>query len=161
MALTQKRLHELLIYVPESGVFTWRVSRGSRSQGSTAGTPDAIGYSLIRIDGTFYKAHRLAWMYVNGEFTPHGIDHINRNKSDNSIANLRPATQMQNLQNQSISKRNTSGYQGVNWHSQRKKWRAEIAVNKKTYHLGLFENISDAIFARDSAKATLHQFQNF
>lgn len=160
MDLIGKRLRELLVYAPGSGVFTWRVQRGCRPQGSTAGTPDGKGYLLIRIDGTSYKAHRLAWLYVNGELPPDGIDHINRKKSDNRIANLRPATQIQNLQNQSISNRNTSGFQGVNWHSQRKKWRAEIAINKKKYHLGLFENISDAIFARNSAKKKLHQFHN-
>ena len=160
MDLIGKRLHELLAYAPESGVFTWRVKRGCRPQGSTAGTPDGKGYLLIRIDGISYKAHRLAWLYVNGELPTDGIDHINRNKSDNRIANLRLATQMQNLQNQSISIRNTSGFQGVSWHSLRKKWMAEIAVNRKKYHLGLFVNISDAIFARHSAKEKLHLFNN-
>lgn len=158
--LTQSDLKELLHYCPETGEFTWLVSTGPRAQaGSVAGTL-SHGYQQIQIQGTLYRAHRLAWLYTHGEFPPEGLDHKNRVKTDNRICNLRPATDAENQQNLSMRSDNTSGHVGVSWNNPRQKWLAQIRINCKKIHLGRFTNIEDAIAARKAAELKYHTFQN-
>lgn len=158
--LTQERLKALLHYDPETGVFTWKVNHGNQymNAGRVAGHIRAKGYIGIGVDGKSYAAHRLAWMYVHGELPTIGIDHINRKKNDNRLINLRLASQSENLQNQTICKRNTSGLQGVSWSKSAKKWHAYISFNKKRVNLGLYSNIEDAAEARRKAKSEHHNF---
>jgi hypothetical protein len=107
--LSQARLHELLHYDPETGVFTWKKHRGRRAVvGSVAGRYHPSGHRVIRVDITSYYAHRLAWIYVHGSI-PDGlvIDHINNVRDDNRLVNLRPATYQLNAQNTVHSKRVT------------------------------------------------------
>lgn len=85
-----------LRYEPSTGHFFWRERRGAVARGAMAGSDDGKGYVLIRIDRKTYKAHRLAWLYVYGELPRGSLDHINRQRSDNSIANLREASAAQN-----------------------------------------------------------------
>lgn len=120
--ITREKLHHLLDYDPASGVFTRKVSKSSNAQvGQVAGSVDKRGYIVIRIDGELYKAHRLAHLYMTGEFPPDQIDHINRIKSDNRWKNLRLANGSQNQMN-STRNDNTSGKKGVHWHKQSGKW---------------------------------------
>ncbi len=95
-----------------------------------------------------YKAHRLAWLYEYGEFPKYHIDHINHNRIDNRIANLREVSRIDNQRNQKKSATNKSGFTGVHWHKQAKKWLASITVNCKTIYLGLYEDKNEAICAR-------------
>jgi hypothetical protein len=125
--LTADRLRELLHYEPGTGVFTWRVSRGSCRIGDK-----------VRIDRGLYYAHRLAWLYMTGEWPAHQIDHINGVPGDDRWANLRPATNAQNNANGSRRVTNKSGFKGVWWHKQCRKWVAAIMVNGRSRHLGLF-----------------------
>ncbi len=98
--LTQDRLKELLHYCPETGVFTWIKTNGSRGKkGNIAGSINPIGYLDIGVDSKVYKAHRLAFLYVEGYFPEYGLDHINRNKSDNRWSNLRQVSQTCNMRN--------------------------------------------------------------
>lgn len=158
--ITQKRLKELLDYDPGTGIFTWRVGRGGKAKAvSFAGTVSNRGYLQIRIDAKRYYAHRLAWLYFHGEFPSNQLDHINRVRSDNRIANLRPATNSENQQNLSKRRDNTSGVIGVSWHKQRGKWVARIRVNGRYIYLGLYETVEAATAARLLAKAKLHTFQ--
>lgn len=159
--LTQKRLKELLHYCPETGVFVWVVKpRKNMELGDVAGSVNGCGYVQIQIDGKLYLAHRLAWLFVNGKLPPSLIDHINRQRADNRICNLRIATTTENLQNASIRTDNTSGQSGVSWHKVTKKWRARIQTGKKEIYIGLFNDISDAISARKAAEPIFHKFQN-
>ena len=88
-ALTTDRLKELLHYDQDTGVFTWNVRRsGKTPAGSVAGSYDAYGYIQIRISPFRYKAHRLAWFYVNSEWPKFCIDHINGVRDDNRISQL-------------------------------------------------------------------------
>ena len=89
LRLTAERLRELLSYSPETGLFYWRVSKGSVAAGTQAGNPGVRGYIVIRIDGVPHYAHRLAWLHVHGEHPTGEIDHRNNNRADNSISNLR------------------------------------------------------------------------
>jgi hypothetical protein len=104
------------------------------------------------VDGTMYAAHRLAWLYVHGSFPANMLDHINRQTSDNRIANLREATHKQNRENLNVPKNNTSGMIGVYWVPSSKKWQAKIGHNKQRIHLGYFQTKDEAIEAVACAK---------
>jgi hypothetical protein len=153
--LTQERLKELLHYCPDTGVFTWRVTRGGHVQaGRVAGTLKQ-GYGQIMVDKKHYYAHRLAWLYTHGVW-PSMLDHINRDKLDNRIVNLREVTWSQNGQNQTSDPKNTSGYRGVIWEKNRNKWRARIQVNRKLIHIGYFDTVEDAARAYAAGAAIYH-----
>lgn len=145
--LTAERLRELLAYDTETGVFRWRArpSRWSRIRaGNVAGCVKNAGYREVGLDSCRYRAHRLAWLYVTGEWPASGLDHENLNKDDNRWANLRPATVSQNGANRRLCSINTSGFKGVNWDKQTRKWRSTIMVNGKTLYLGRFDLAEDA-----------------
>ena len=151
--LTAEYLRELLHYDQETGIFTRKVSTSNRVKvGDVAGCPDGHGYLLISVHSRLYKAHRLAWLYVRGVWPNDQIDHINRIRTDNRIANLREVSQKQNLQNRSKSSTNTSGHSGVCWHKQSSKWLAHIKHNYKQIHLGYFSILEEAISARKAAE---------
>lgn len=158
--VTQARLKELLDYDPGTGVFIWRVSRGTARAGSVAGTFNSEGYIRIKIDRKLYLAHRLVWLYVCGKFPVNQLDHIDRDPSNNRIENLRLATQAENKQNLSKPYTNTSGVVGVSWNKQTGKWQAYIQLNNRQIHLGLFDTIEEAAAARAAAKAKLHTFHS-
>ena len=156
--LTQKRLKELLHYDLNTGVFTRQKPIRGMAVGSVCGCSDKDGYIHISVDKKRYKAHRLAWLYVNGSFPPDQIDHINRVKDDNRIENLRLATGSQNCQNQSKRRNNKSGVIGVNWCKRERKWRARIGINGQEICLGYYSTIKDAALSRAAAKAKIHTF---
>lgn len=142
-ALTVSRLKDILQYCPDTGVFRFKVRRGRIPAGSIAGTYHRGGYVIIRIDYFLYRAHRLAWLYMTGGW-PKRIDHKDLNKHNNRWSNLREATSSENLANQAAPKTNTSGYKGVTWHRQRRRWQAGIQVNGRHKHLGLFADPEEA-----------------
>jgi hypothetical protein len=152
--LTAEYLRSVLNYDPETGIFTWRVSpkfSGVRA-GDRAGCPDGIGYLQIGVQGKVYRAHRLAWLYVYGYWPNDQIDHVNRDRADNRIANLRAATSHQNALNMGKACNNTSGHTGVVWHKNVSKWGARIKHNQKSIYLGLFENLEEAVAARKAGE---------
>ena len=151
--LTAEYLRSILSYDPETGIFTRKVRTSTRVKvGDVAGSADGIGYLRIRLQSRKYKAHRLAWLYTYGEWPKDQIDHINRNRSDNRIANLREVTNKQNGQNRSKPSSNTSGYQGVHWNKQSSKWQVKIKHNCKDIHLGYFAYLEEAISTRKAAE---------
>ncbi len=155
--LTQDRLKELLRYNPETGIFNWIVNRGRCAKvGYVSGNLDNGGYIRIIIDGKKYQAHRLAWLYMHGQFSQEQIDHINRVRNDNRACNLRAANSCENMQNKSVYKSNKSGHSGVCWCNSRNKWLAQIRVNGIRKHLGYFTEITDAIAVREKATINLH-----
>lgn len=153
--VTSKRLRELLHYAPETGEFTWRVARSRAPIGAVAGAKDYYGYIVIRLDTVLYKAHRLAWLYTHGEWPATGLDHINRDKADNRIENLRMADQSVNMHNTAARNNSKSGVAGVTWRADRKKWNARIKVGYKNFNLGLFDDMQAAIAARQTAERRL------
>jgi hypothetical protein len=144
--LTQERLKELLHYDPETGHFTWRVTRNPRTApfDSRAGSPNRKGYILIRIDGIRRLAHRLAFLYMTGGASPEFVDHINRVKDDNSWGNLRPATSRDNQGNVGVRSDNTSGHRGVTWHKRLGKWQAYGARDGRRIYLGYYTSLEEA-----------------
>ncbi len=151
--LTAEYLRSILHYDQETGIFTRKVRTAHRVKaGDVAGCPDGRGYLQIRVCSRKYRAHRLAWLHVYGEWPEDQLDHINRDRADNRISNLREVTNKQNGQNASKRSDNKSGHPGVYWDKQKSKWRALITHNQKDIHLGYFENLEDAVAARKAAE---------
>lgn len=155
--LTQDTLKRLLDYDENTGLFYAKTTIANRAVGSIAGTKHSNGYTVIAVAGTRYFAHRLAWLYVNGSWPIGTLDHINIDKSDNRISNLRVLSNEENIQNRSSpSKHNTTGYLGVIKNGSR--WGAKITVSKKRIYIGSFDTPHEAHCAYLGAKSVLHQF---
>lgn len=150
--LTQEQLKQKLNYDPFTGLFTWKTGKYSgRIAGTVVGHLPDGGYIRIKINKKSYMAHRLAWLYVYGEFPTQLLDHKNRNRIDNRISNLREASDALNSKNQSLYKNNVSGFHGVTKHGNR--WRARINVNGVKLHLGVFDTIEEAAECRKQAES--------
>lgn len=148
--LTAERLKQVLTYNPVTGWF-WR--------GDTlAGSLNLAGYRQIRVDGKLYLAHRLAWLYVHGEWPADEIDHINGDRADNRFANLRPVTSGQNKMNSAKRSDNTSGVKGVSLRADTGKWFAYINAGPGTRRVGLgcYDTLAEAAEARRYAEAKMH-----
>lgn len=158
--ITQERLQSLLDYNPSTGVFTWKVKGSTRSPaGSTAGTKNTLGYVVFKIAGTLFYAHRLAWVYVTGEWPTKGIDHKNGIRSDNRFSNLREADQSQNNENRAMDwSKDKSLPFGVGRCKKSGKFRARIVKNKKAFELGYYESPEAAHQAYVEAKKVIHTF---
>jgi hypothetical protein len=150
------RLRELFSYNCETGCITRNVSAGSSVAGSQVVSKSAHGYVRTKVDGEFIAGHRLAWALHYGEFPSLDLDHINGEKTDNRISNLREATRSQSQINRGQMRNNTSGFKGVNWNASEGKWMARCAAQGKRKHLGYFENLSDAVAAYQSAAKIIH-----
>jgi hypothetical protein len=131
----------------QDGVLLWRTKPCKNiSIGSPAGTPDKDGYITIRYQGKHYKAHRLVYALFNDSY-PECIDHIDRNRSNNKIENLRGVSRLENMQNVGMYSNNKSGYKHIRWYKQTNRW----AVMVKRKHIGYFKDLSDA-------KDALHKY---
>lgn len=150
--LTQARLQELLHYDPETGVFTRLVATSNRVKvGDVAGFTDANGYTIIRVESRPYKAHRLAWLYMNGTWPTHDIDHIDTTRSNNTAVNLREATRSENNGNRSLNSNNKTGIKGVTFIPRYNKYAARIRVKGRGKHLGYFTTKEEAAAAYATA----------
>ena len=150
--LTQEYVRARLSYDPETGIFTWKdLPDKARSVkvGDLAGYLDkSSGYIRIKLNGRMYFAHRLAYLYMEGYFPEHEVDHINGRRSDNRWENLRHVSAVCNMQNMKVSARNSSGVTGVSWHKQAQKWYAYAALHGKLIFLGLYPSRLEAALAR-------------
>lgn len=154
MDLTAERLKTLVHYSAETGEFTWAKTRRRCRLGNKAGCKMRNGYIVIRVDDTLHLAHRLAWLYMIGQWPPEQIDHINRDRADNRWCNLRAVSNMENAWNKA-PRSNKSGFPGVR--RENSKWLAEIKVNYKPIRLGLFDAPEAAHEAYVLAKRERHQ----
>lgn len=155
-------------YNSETGSMVWRnkderepdaVRWNSRYAGKECGTVDDKGYRriLFRFDRASpfkIRAHRLAWFISYGSLPVGEIDHINQDKADNRLTNLRDVPKALNQRNGTRKGNNTSGVAGVSWHKQRGKWCAQASMDGKHYHLGLFEEITEAETAARKFRAS-------
>jgi hypothetical protein len=156
--ITVETLRSLLDYEPDTRIFRWRVQPNNRVKvGAAAGYINDRGYIRIMVNGTFFKAHRLAWLHFHGMWPQDQIDHINGDKRDNRIRNLRDVSTSINAQNITRPRRdNTSGYRGVSWHKKNKHWHAQIRANGQKHHIGFFDTPEAAHAAYLAAKLRLH-----
>jgi hypothetical protein len=144
--LTQVRLKEVVHYDPKTGIFTWLAHVSPQRIGTRAGCIVHENYRAIGIDYNGYLEHRLAWLYMTGEWPEFEIDHKNRNKGDNTWENLRDATRSENGYNKPLSPLNSTGYTGVSKHG--KKFRANISIDGIYTHIGVYKTIAEARMAR-------------
>ena len=149
--LSQAKIKKLLHYNPDTGVFTWKKTINNRAIAGNVAGGKCNEYICIRINYKAYYAHRLAWLYMTGEW-PEEIDHKNHIKIENWFDNLRDATHHENGKNQPQLNTNTSGITGVSWYEKTNKWLAYIHTKEKQEHLGYFPDKFEAICARKSAE---------
>lgn len=156
LTITQEELKRILRYDARTGIFTWRVRRGGTARvGSVAGTRDTYGYVQITAYGILYLAHRLAWLYMTGEWPAFEIDHRDRMRHNNIWSNLRPADRAISGQNRGkASSKNTTGLLGVS-HSHGR-FCARISVGGRSRFLGDFDTPELAHAAYMAAKRELH-----
>ena len=166
---SQEYLKSILDYNPETGIFTWKPRKlemfkterafktwNSRFSGVKAGSVhypcgvDSVSYIVIRIKNKSLKAHRLAFLYMDGSI-PCEIDHDDGCGTNNKWLNINPSNRVHNSRNLGISRRNKSGTTGVTWDKKLNKWHAKI-INK---HIGYFADIEDAKRARKSAEVLM------
>lgn len=136
-----KILHELFEY--RDGKLYWKISRPPAKAGDRAGCKHRLGYWRVRVNGKEELEHRVVFAMHNG-FVPEQIDHINCNRQDNRIENLRLSNQSENMQNRRIGSNNKSGIKGVCLHKNTGTWSAYCKDGKKRKWLGYYKNIKDA-----------------
>lgn len=145
----------------DGGVLRWKIKNHRSKPGDAAGTILRNGYVQVKIKQKRYYAHRIVWMMHYGEI-PVGfeIDHINHNRQDNRIENLRIVSRKQNRMNSSMYSNNSSGFNGVRWCNDRMKWIATIRANGKEKNLGRFDSFGDAVLARVRANISYGYHKN-
>lgn len=152
--MTQELLKELFEY--KDGQLLRKTKRGGKTKGAPTGCDNGFGYLVTGVNYKLYPTHRLIFLYHSG-YLPNVIDHINGNKQDNRIENLREATVSQNNYNCKKRKTNTSGHKNVYWDKTRNKWMVNMRVERRGKHIGYFDNIEDAIKAAIEARIKYHK----
>ena len=153
--ITSERLKESFAYNPETGLFT-RIKKGNKPIGHVSGVVDtSTGYVRLGIGNKVFHAHRLAVLYMTGNYPEKHIevDHINRNRSDNRWENLRITDSTGNNMNLSKRKDNTSGHTGISYINN--KFWARIQLRRKTINLGYYATLEEAVEARQFAEKQL------
>lgn len=154
--LNQFELKNRLVLIPEIGRFKWIKCRDIKRRGQLAGSISKhLGYRIIHIAGMPRFEHRLVWLYVYGEWPKHTIDHIDLDRTNNRIENLRDVPDAINQQNK--NKREFGGtYKGATHTDGTVIWYAKITINGKQIHLGSFKDRKDATNAHSEARKIYH-----
>ena len=161
-------VREALAYNSDTGEMLWKARPTShfravrdctawngRYANTVAGNVTVRGYRTIILFNALHYAHRIAWALHYGSWPKNQIDHINHNRGDNRICNLRDVTGLENMKNQSLVNRNTSGVTGVSWDKRSEKWRAVIRHNYRNITIGIFDSFEEAVSARKAAEVKM------
>ena len=155
--LTQERLQEVLRYEPETGHFYWKVRPSNRTDmGKRAGYVGTWGYHIISVDAVKYRANRLAWLYMTGEWPKDQVDHINCDRGDDRWENLRAATLRQNRFNCLPRKDSRTGVVGVSENKAFSTFTAYIKIKGRKKNLGTYASIEEAAQARKNFAQAIH-----
>lgn len=152
MTLTAETLRDLVVYDPDTGAFTWRISRPGCHAGDPCGRISRLGYHEIGVCGKLRRANRLAVLYMTGEWPDGVVDHISRDRADNRWANLRVGTHQQNCWNTGPR----GVVKGVSWDKEKRKWLAQARIDGAKKNLGRFACIGEAIKAHRQAVKSAH-----
>lgn len=157
-------LRECFDYCHETGVLTWKERPrehfekdaghrifNSKSAGKQAGSRQPKGYVFVHLGVWALPAHRIIWAMHYGSWPADQIDHINMDKADNRISNLKEATNLENRHRTAIFRSNTSGFLGVSWHKASRKWVARLMIGGRSVSLGYFKQLEAAAEARKLA----------
>ena len=157
MIITHGMVEELLSYDPETGILTWKKRGGKRKRfaGKEAGCVGKDGYIKVKLLSQNLLAHRLAWLLSYGRWPTGGLDHKDRNKTNNRLENLREATHSQNCMNRGLGKRNASGVKGVSFNNNVGKWQVSIGHNNAVIYLGCFADKDEAAATYKRAAAEI------
>lgn len=157
MNLTQDYVRSLFVYDFDKGLLFWRENKGTTGKAGREAGYTSNGYRSVKIDSRGYLTHRLIWLYVHGCEPNEHIDHIDGDRSNNRMDNLREASNTMNMENQTKPlKNNRSGYLGVSYRKDRDNYRAQIWVGTKRIHLGNYSDAKSAHEAYLKAKRELH-----
>jgi hypothetical protein len=151
--LSQSMLLDIFEY--QDGLLVYKRNKGRAKIGEAVCSRDNKGYRRAKIDGRHYFVHRLVFFMHHG-YLPQFIDHIDCNRDNNRIENLREASATQNNRNRKIAGHNKSGVKGVFWVAKYQKWKAQCTVNYKQHHLGQFNRIEDAAEAVQQFRQAHH-----
>ena len=141
----KKEFTSQLEYDSKKGKLYWKISRGLAKKGDEVGYVRKEGYRCIVFRCKPYRVHRIIWLLEKGYIPKKQLDHINHDKDDNRIENLREVTHQENGKNQKLSIRNRSGFNGVSFDTTNKRWVASIGHNNKVLFLGRFDTIKEAV----------------
>jgi hypothetical protein len=148
------RLHQLLNYDTETGLFRWRIRKGGTANpGVIAGCADPRGYVRIKLDGRYYYAHRLVWFWVH-QYWPDQLDHVDGDPSNNAISNLREATSSENNFNSRVRSDSGTKIKGV-W-SHGVKFTVVIQANGLRKYYGIFDTLDEAKLAASLVRCMVH-----
>lgn len=157
-------IREWFAYDPETGVVFWKKKPNrNKPVGAQAGFKWSDGtntYIRIGINGACIFAHVVAMALLNGRLPSSPVDHIDGDGTNNRAKNLREVSHTENLRNQRLNSRNSSGVMGVDFHVASRRWRARIIVDKKERHLGTFATREEAIVARKAAETQFGFHEN-
>lgn len=132
-----------------NGSLIWKVSNSNRVKvGDIAGRRDAMGYVAVGINGKRYLAHRLVWIMHHGSIGDVQIDHINHERDDNRIENLRLVSHKENSQNQKTRSNNLSGFGNISYDKRKKGWVVRITVGERYIYGGKYDTIEEALSAK-------------
>jgi len=160
--MTAELARQLFSYDHKSGELIWRRNVGSRAKvGTVAGFVSTDRYRRIGYKGISYLSHRLVWLYHKGTWPEKFLDHIDGDRTNNRVENLRSASRTENNRNVSVQKNNTSGFKGVSFMRRDNVWVAQIVADRKNYFLGRFPTPEEAYAAYCKAAKELHgEFAN-
>lgn len=154
-----EELKQLLAYEPDTGALRWKVAESRRvNVGDIAGHVEPRGYVWISVRGHKIVAHRVAWAYVHGAWPSGEVDHINGDKGDNRISNLRDVSKSENMRNRKGAKQNNRlGILGVHFETRRNRFVAQIqADDKRRVYLGSYKTAEEASAAYCAARELYH-----
>ena len=160
MSLTAERARDLLIYNQDTGELLWRVPVKRAKAGSKAGCRTTNGYSRIELDGRRYLAHRVAWLMSFGQWPAKNIDHINGDRMDNRLCNLRDVDTRTNNRNRTVlNSNNRSGYPGVRQdprNPRKPRWHARLNQKEGGIWVGTFDTPEEAHAELEKVRARLY-----
>jgi len=147
--------NKYLAYDPETGIITNKITRHGSIIGAEVGCLHPLGYLIVGLNYKTYRAHRLGFLMYHHYLPPY-LDHVNLDKTDNHISNLRPCNHSQNAMNCGLKSTNKSGYKGVSRVSRGTSWCARLMVNGKPVYLGCYNDKHEAAEAYNEAAREHH-----
>jgi len=138
------KIEDYIRYQPESGLLFWKRDYARQLGGNRAGRIGSLGYIVLYFEKKYWFGHRLAWYLATGNHPKEQIDHINGDRADNRLINLREASHGENNRNRGAHKDNISGYKGVSYMKRDGRYKARININKTCVNLGHFDTALEA-----------------